>query len=85
MSKDNGGKPGRPRAADTSGEMVKITFRLDAAGDAALTALEEEFGGPPCRGRRSLTLRKLVVDAFEQLEARRAAQARARSAAGGDD
>ena len=62
------GKPGRPSAGDKSGEMRKVSFRVDAATEAALDALESRLDRSILHGRRSALLRKLVMDAFAKLD-----------------
>lgn len=67
MSRGNGGRVGR---GDGSGEMKKITFRVDAETEAALNALEAQMD-KAVHGRRSALLRKLVMEAFAQLSQER--------------
>jgi hypothetical protein len=59
-------KLGRPYADDRDGEMARITFRVDAETKAALEKLEKAEG-PNIRGRRSIVLRKLILEAVRQL------------------
>lgn len=57
-------KLGRPFKGNEGG-MRKVTFRVDEETDAALKVLEESVG-PRVRGRTSILLRKLILDAFVQ-------------------
>lgn len=63
------GKSGRPKDGDDSGEMQKISFRIDAETERALTALEARLEQGVLRGRRSALLRKLILEAFQKLPA----------------
>ena len=66
MSRENP-KLGRPAAGDSSGEMKKVTFRIDDETERALVALEERLvDHAVVRGRRSALLRKLVLAAFDE-------------------
>lgn len=68
MSRANGGKPGRPSANDRSGEMDKISFRVDPELKRQLDALVSAHEGlGDLRNRRSALLRKLVMEAFAKL------------------
>ena len=60
------GKSGRPVDGDNSGEMMRITFRVDAETERALKVLEAQLD-KSIRGRRSVLLRMLVMAAFEKL------------------
>lgn len=67
MTKDNGGRRGRPSANDNSGQMKNICFRVDAEAEAALKALEGQLD-KSIRGRKSAVLRKLIVEAYAKIE-----------------
>jgi hypothetical protein len=56
-------KFGRPPAGEARESMRKVTFRLDAETLAALEVLEVDVG-PDVRGRRSVLLRRLILNAF---------------------
>ena len=55
-------KLGRRFADDPGDPMVKVTVRLDRETLAALKTLEQA-AGPAVRGRRSVLLRRLILDA----------------------
>lgn len=60
-------KPGRPKRGDNSGEMRRVTFRIDAETEAALEALEARLDRSILTGRRSALLRRLVMAEFRKL------------------
>lgn len=57
-------KLGRPFVDDTSEDkaLTKVSFRVDGETLAALEQLERD-AGPAVRGRRSIVLRQLILDA----------------------
>jgi hypothetical protein len=56
--------PGRPpKTAEPRAELARITFRIDAQTLEALEALERTSGYSDVRGRRSMVLRRVILDA----------------------
>ena len=59
---------GRPPKGTESLTLRRITFCVDPETLAALEALEADLDLPKVRGRRSLLLRKLILDAHQRLK-----------------
>ncbi len=59
-------KTGRPRRGEERGEMDKVVFRIDAETRIALEELERGVGAA-VRGRRSVLLRRLILEAHKKL------------------
>lgn len=62
-------KIGRPSSTETEEreKLTLVSFKVDAETLAAITQLEEAIGGGHVRGKRSLAIRKAVLEARERL------------------
>lgn len=60
-------RPGRPRAGEEPQVIGKVTFRIDAETLSALRKLEKTVDKGVRSGRRSVLLRRLILDASSKI------------------